>query len=93
MAQAIHILSPNIAIATLNIRDGRGLGLAQAIQELECGGFDNMLLMDTKIQTEVYCHNRLGCNFTCLAARPPSAGEAKGGVGMVTREWPDGWGV
>ena len=40
------------AIGTCNIRDGRVFGLAQAIQEVERGGFDLMLLTETNIQTE-----------------------------------------
>ena len=31
---------PGLAIGTLNIRDGWGFGLAQAIWEVERGGFD-----------------------------------------------------
>ena len=38
---------PGLAIRTLNIRDGRGFGLAQAIRALELSGFDLMLLTDT----------------------------------------------
>ena len=43
---------PGIAIRTLNIWDGRGFGLAQAIWAVEHGGFDVMLLTETKIQSE-----------------------------------------
>ena len=45
---------------------------------MECGGFDVMLLMETKIQTEAYSHNILGCDVTCSKAHPSSAeGEGK----------------
>ena len=44
--------SPRLSIGTLNIRYDKGFGLAQSIQAVERGGFDIMLLMDTKIQTE-----------------------------------------
>ena len=37
-----------IAIGTLNVRDGRGFGLAQAIWEVEHGGFGLMLSTETK---------------------------------------------
>ena len=78
---------------TLNIRDGWGFRLAQAIRAVERGGFDVMLLTKTKIQLEAYSHNRLGFIVTCLAAWPSSAGGAQGGVGLVTRERPVGWGI
>ena len=35
---------PGLAIGTLNIQDGRGFGLAQAIQAVERRGFDVMLI-------------------------------------------------
>ena len=52
-----------------------------------------MLLTKTKIQSEVYSHNRLGYNVTCSAARSSSAGGAQGGVGVVARERPARWGI
>ena len=41
--------TPGLAIGTLNIQDGWGFGLAQAIRAVERGGFDMMLLTETKI--------------------------------------------
>ena len=67
--------------------------MAQAIRAVERGVFDVMLLAETKIQTEAYSHNLLRYNVTCLKARPDSAGVSQGGVGPVTRERPDRWGV
>ena len=29
----------------------------------------------------------------CFAARPSSAGRAQGSVGLVLRDWPNGWGI
>ena len=52
-----------------------------------------MLLTETKIQLEEYSHNRLGYDVTCLAERPSSARGSQGGIGMVTRERPIGWGI
>ena len=52
-----------------------------------------MLLMETKTQTEAYSHNQLGYNATCLAVLPSSNGGAQVGVGLVTRERTDGWGI
>ena len=82
-----------IAIGSLNIRDGRGFGLAQSIWEVERAVFDIMLLTDTKIQTEEYSHNRLGYDVICSAARPSSTGGAQVDVGLVLQEWTNGWGI
>ena len=38
-----------LSFGTLNIRNGRGSGLAQAIWAVQIGGLDVMVLMDTKI--------------------------------------------
>ena len=40
--------------------------MVQAIQAAECRFFDVMLLTKTKIQSEVYLHNRFGYNVTYL---------------------------
>ena len=71
---------PGLAIGTLNIRDGRGFGLAQAIRVVQRGYFGVMLLTETKISTTAYCRNRLGYDMTFSEARPTSAGGAQGGV-------------
>ena len=84
---------PGIAIGTLNISDGQFFGLAQAIRAVERGGFDVMLLTETKISTTAYCWNRLGYEVTCLTALPSRSGGAQGGVGLVFRERPVGSGV
>ena len=82
-----------LAIGTLNIRDVKGFGLVQATRSVERGGLDVMLLTEAKIHTELYSHNHLGYNVTCSKAHSYSNGVAWGGVGLVTREWPDGWGI
>ena len=86
-------LPPGLVIGTLNRRDGWGFGLVQAIRAVERGGFDVMLLKETKIQTEAYSHNYLGYNVTCFSARPSSARGSQGLVGLVMREWLVGWGI
>ena len=63
---------PRITIGTLDIWDGWGFSLAQAIRAVERGGFDVMLLTETKIQSEEYLHNHLGYGMTCFAAWPYS---------------------
>ena len=57
---------------------------------MERGGFDVMLLTETKILSEVYLHNHLGYNVTCSEARPSSAEGARGDVKLVTMERPVG---
>ena len=52
-----------------------------------------MLLTETNIHMEAYYHSQLGYGMTCSAVRPSIAGGAQGGVGLVTRKWPDGWGI
>ena len=52
-----------------------------------------MLLKEKNIQTEAYYHKKLGYDVTCLTVRPSSAGGYQGGIGLVTREWTDGWGI
>ena len=84
---------PGLAIRTLNIRDGRGFGMVQAIRAVECGGFDVMLLTDTKILLEAYLNNCLGYNVTCLVARLSSTRGEQVCVGLETMEMPVGWGV
>ena len=85
--------SSGIAIRNLNTRDSRGLGLTQAIQAVERGDFDVMILTKTNIFTTAYCRNRLGYKATCSAAQPSSARGSQGGVGLVRRERPVGWGI
>ena len=48
---------PWINLGTYNIQDGRGLGLHQAIQAVHLRNYDLMLLTETKITDEAYCHN------------------------------------
>ena len=76
---------PGLAIGTPNIWNDRSFGLAQAIWAVECGGFDIILLTETKIQTEAFSHNRLGYNVICSTVRLSSAGGAHGGVGLVSQ--------
>ena len=53
-----------LAIGTLNIQDGRGFGMVQAIRVVDRGGFDVMILTKTKISTTEYCWNRLRYEVT-----------------------------
>ena len=60
---------------------------------MEHRGFDVMVLTETKVQSEDYLHNCLGCDVACSMAHPSSARGSQGGVGMVTRERPVGWDI
>ena len=84
---------PGLAIGMLNIRDGRGFGLAQSIWAVESRGFDVMLLTETKISTTEYFRNWLGYKVNCLKARPTSTRGYQGGVILMTRDRPVGWGI
>ena len=82
---------PGLAIGTLNIHDGRGFGIAQAVQSDKLGGFNLMFLTETKISTTVYFRNRLGYNIFCSTDRPASAGGSQGGMNLVLQYRPTGW--
>ena len=49
-----------INLGTYNIRDDCGFGLPQAIQAIQIGNYDLMVLTEKKIPYEAYCYNRLG---------------------------------
>ena len=85
------MLPPGIAIRTLNIWDGWEFGLAQAIQAVEHGGLDVMVLTETNISMKSYCWNRIGYDVTFLTAHPTRAVGFQGGFGLVTRKRPAGW--
>ena len=53
-----------LVIRVLNIRDGHGFGMAQAIRVVERGGFDVMLLTKTKISTTAYFWHMLEYKVT-----------------------------
>ena len=52
-----------------------------------------MLLIDTNITSDVYYHNQMGYNMVCYPAVTMSTDGAQGGVGLVVREWLQGWSV
>ena len=57
-------LPPGLSIGMLNVRDGQGFGLAQAIRAVDLRCFDVMILTKTKISITVYCWNLLGYKVT-----------------------------
>ena len=60
---------------------------------MECDFFDMMLLIEMIIKSEDYSNNCLGYGMTCLMARPSIVGGSQGGIGLVTKERPVGWGI
>ena len=66
--------------------------MAQAIRAVERVCFDLMLLSET-IQTEVCSHNRLGYDVICSAARKSISVGIQGGVGLVSLDCPNRWGI
>ena len=77
----------------LNIQDGRVIGLEQAIRAVKRGGFDIMLMTETKIQTEEYSNNRLGYNVICSTVRPSKVGGSQGNVVLVSQDRPNTWDI
>ena len=63
----------------------RDLGWCRPYGPWSAGGFDVMLLTETKIFMMAYCWIRIGYNVTCSASRLSSAGRFHSGVGLVTR--------
>ena len=50
-----------------------------------------MLLTKTNITSGVYFHNHLCHGVVCLPVAATAAGGAQGVVGLVFREWTQGW--
>ena len=91
-----HLLPPRqqgLSYRTYNIRDGQGFGLSQAIWEVHINNFNVMLPTQTNITSEAYFRNRLGYIMMCLPAVTTYTGRVQGGVCLLVRERPQGWGV
>ena len=76
-----------------NIRDFQGFGLHQGIWDVQLGNYDLMLLMETKILDQAYCHNFLSYDVMCSQVVGTATRVAQGGVVQVLRENLDGWSV
>lgn len=81
---------PSIEIATLNIRDGRGIdgeaGLIAAVRALQKANIDLAILTETKISNEIYTKQCLGYDIACSTADGNS-----GGVALISKTNPRGW--
>ena len=53
-------LPRGLSLGSFNIRDIQGFRLAQSIQVVYIGGFDLMILTETKIIDQAYFRNRMG---------------------------------
>ena len=52
---------------------------------MQLGNYDMMLLTETNILDEEYCHNHLGYNVVCYQALGTVDGGAQGVLGLVVR--------
>ena len=55
----------------------------KVIQEVQIGGFDLMILVDTNITNQAYFRNRLGYDVVCSPIIPTASGGIQGGVCLV----------
>ena len=63
-------------LGKLNIRNCRGYRLTQAIQVLQIGGFNLMILTEIKITDQSYCFSSLGYNAVCFLISMTSSDDA-----------------
>ena len=75
-----------LSIGTLNIRNGQGYGLMQAIRAVQIDGFDLMILLDNKITNQAYCHSSLGYNVFYSLMSMAAAGGAQGVGCLVVQD-------
>ena len=68
---------PGLNSGTYNIQDGRGLGLPQAIRDVQLGNYGLMLLNETKIMDATYWHKLLGYSIVCSQPIVTAAGGAQ----------------
>ena len=84
LAPPTHLRPPlpqGLSIGTFNIRNGQGFGITQAIWEIQIGGFNLIILMETNITDQAYFHNRLGYEMVCSPKIMADAGGDQGGGG------------
>ena len=62
-----------LSLGTLNICNSRGSVIVQAIQAVQIGSFDLMILTETNINYQAYCGIRLGYNVVCPLASTTAA--------------------
>ena len=72
-----------ISLGTLNINDGRGSGIAQAIWAVQIDGFDLIILTETNITYHSYCCNGLWYDVVCSTIIMAASGGAQGYVAFI----------
>ena len=80
-----------LSLRTFNIRNGQVYRIKQAIRAARIGRFDLKIMMETKINGQPYCCNRMGCDMVCSQAITMAADDAQGGVGLVVQYQPQVW--
>ena len=79
-----------LSLGTFNIRNIRGSKPAKAIQAVQIGGFDPMILTETNITYQDYCCNRLRYDVVYSTMITKADGGTHGGVGLGMWELPQG---
>ena len=82
-----------LSLGTLNIRNGWGFRITQAIRVVHIGGFVLMILTETKITNQSSYHISMGYKLVCPPMITMEAGGAQWGVCLVIRDQPQGWSV
>ena len=67
-----------LSLSNYHIRNVRGSGIVQAVQAARIGGFDLIILMETKITIQAYCQSRGGCGVVCSNAITAADGDTQG---------------
>ena len=91
-----HLRPPHpqlLSIRKFNICNGPGFGRTQAIRSAQIGGFNIIILTDTKITDQAYWHSRLSYNVVCLSEITTDYSGVQGRVVLVIRDLPKGWSV
>ena len=79
---------PGLNLGTYDICYGCGFVVHQGIQTVQLRNYELMILTDTTIPDEAYCHNHLGYTVVCYQVVGTVAGGEQEGVGLVVRKHP-----
>ena len=83
--------TPRIIPQELQDLQWPGPGIVQDIQAERIGGFNLIIITETKITDQSYFHNKMGYDVVCLQAITTEDGNMQGEVGMVVRYQSQGW--
>ena len=79
-----------LSLSNYHIRYSQGSRLVKTVRLARIGGFDLMILTKTNITDKVYFQHNIGYDVVCLEAYMTADGDAQGGVGMISRNQPQG---